>query len=58
MVVLSDVKQREIYDKYGIEGIETAWQLGPHLNQAEIVSFCFVCFNSYSLVGGGVEKEK
>lgn len=34
-IVLSDTKQREIYDKYGVEGIEAAWQLGPLLNQTE-----------------------
>lgn len=34
-LVLSDQKHREIYDKYGVEGIETAWQLGPHLDQSE-----------------------
>ena len=33
--MLSDPKQREIYDKFGVEGIETAWQLGPLLNQSE-----------------------
>lgn len=33
--MLSDPKQREIYDKYGLEGIETAWQLGPKLDQSE-----------------------
>ena len=32
---MSNVKQREIYDKYGIEGIEAAWQLGPHLSDTE-----------------------
>ena len=37
-LVLFDPKQREIYDKYGIEGIELAWQLGPHLDQAEKVT--------------------
>lgn len=35
---MSDQKQREIYDKYGWEGIETAWQLGPHLDQSEKLS--------------------
>lgn len=35
LIVLFDQKQREIYDKYGWEGIETAWQLGPHLDQSE-----------------------
>lgn len=37
-LVLSDKNQREIYDKFGVEGIETAWQLGPHWSQSEKLS--------------------
>jgi DnaJ-class molecular chaperone len=41
-LVLSNAQQREIYDKYGLEGIEAAWQLGPHLSETDKVSLSHV----------------
>ena len=46
-LVLSNPKQREIYNQFGAEGIEAAWQLGPHLDQTEKVEQKCNCFSFF-----------